>query len=177
MPKHLQLFEKFADIENKSRLSDKITKLLNTQIKNELESSQIYRAISCWLDDKGWIGAQKYFWKNAVEELTHMDKIYEFLFDRNVKSVVPSVGEVEKEFKDIREIVEISLDHEMKITSDWENISEAAISEADNTTYEFSQWFLKEQVEEEKRFRDILFKMNLEMPPYEIDELFEELVK
>lgn len=40
------MFKSFSDIKNKARLSDKILKMLNEQIKNELESSQIYRAIS-----------------------------------------------------------------------------------------------------------------------------------
>jgi ferritin len=41
-----------------------------------------------------------------------------------------------------------------------------------NTTYEFSQWFIKEQVEEEEKFRNFIFKMNLDMPDYEIDDMF-----
>jgi len=177
MIKHVKLFESFSGIENKSRLSDKVTKLLNEQIKNELESSQIYRAMSCWLDEKGWIGAQKYFFNSAKEELKHMDKLYEYIFDRNAKAKTPNVGDVETDFKDIREIIEKSLDHEMNVTKNWEDIAEAALSSGDNTTYEFSQWYLKEQVEEESKFRDILFKLNLDMPKYELDELFEDLME
>ena len=65
----------------------------------------------------------------------------------------------------------------MNVTKNWEDIAEAALSSGDNTTYEFSQWYLKEQVEEESKFRDILFKLNLDMPKYELDELFEDLME
>ena len=164
-------------IENDTRLTDKIVNILNEQIKNELQSSQIYRGMSCWSDDKGWIGASKYFWKASLEELTHMDKIYQYLFDRNCLSKVPTCVEVKQDFKDIRDTVEKSLEHEIEITKNWNDISEQSKKEEDNTTYEFAQWFLTEQIEDEEKFRNILFKMNLDMPKYEIDKLFEDLLK
>lgn len=162
-------------LENKPRLSEAILSLLNTQIKNELQSSQIYKGVSCWLDDNGWIGASKYYFKSAAEELTHMDKIYQYLFDRNCKAVVPTCDEVKQDFKDIREIVEFSLEHEMEVSKQWEEISKKAKEENDSTTHEMAEWFLKEQVEEEEKFRNILFKMNLDMPKWKVDELFEQI--
>lgn len=170
-------FSLFEGLEDKGRLSEELTDILNKQVKNELESSQVYRGMSCWLDDKGWIDASKYFFKSADEELDHMRKIYEFLFDRNVLAKVPSTDDVKQEYDSIRNVVEESLQHEMDVTAQWEDISELAKKEDDNTTYEFCQWFLKEQIEEESKFRDILFKMNLDMPKYEIDELFKDLME
>jgi len=164
-------------IEQVGRLSDTLTAILNTQIKNELMSSQIYMGMTCWLDDKGLIGASKYFFKTAKEELNHMNKIYEYLFDRNVIALVPSTELVQQVFNDIRDVVNKSLEHEILVTSNWNDISNMAKNEGDNTTYEFAQWFLKEQIEEENKFRDILFKMDLHMPQWKIDELFEELIE
>lgn len=162
-------------IEQVGRLSDDITAILNAQIKNELMSSQLYLGMTCFLDDKGWIGASKYYFKTAKEELNHMNKIYDYLFDRNVKAVVPTTDEVKQEFAGIREILESSLEHEIEVTKNWNDISEKAKAEGDNTTYEFAQWFLTEQVEEENKFREILFKLGLDMPDWKIDELFEAL--
>lgn len=105
-----------------------------------------------------------------------MKKIYQYLFDRNVLAKVPTLDEVQQEFTDIREIVELSLEHEIQVTKNWDNISNLSKAQGDNTTYEFAQWFLKEQIEEEDKFRDILFKLNLEMPKWKVDELFEELM-
>lgn len=166
---------KSGAIAQVGRLSDEITAILNTQIKNELMSSQLYLGMTCFLDDKGWIGASKYYFKTAKEELNHMNKIYDYLFDRNVKAVVPTTDEVKQEFAGIREILESSLEHEIEVTKNWNDISEKAKAEGDNTTYEFAQWFLAEQVEEENKFREILFKLDLDMPDWKIDELFEAL--
>jgi ferritin len=165
-----------GNLEQKGRISDSMCEILNTQIKNELQSSQIYKGMSCWLDDKGWIGASKYFFKASSEELAHMDKTYQYLFDRNMVAKVPVCEAVKQEFKDIREVVEASLQHEIDVTKNWEDISNKAKEEGDNTTYEFAQFFLKEQVEEEEKFRKILFKMDLDMPKWELDELFEDLL-
>ena len=162
-------------IEQMPRLSQTIADILNAQIKNELVSSQIYRGMSAWLDNKGWMGASKYYFKTGGEELVHMDKIYQFIFDRNAKVIVPGCEMVKQEFTDIRNLVEESLQHEMQVTKQWESISQLAKAEGDNTTYQFAQWFLNEQIEEEAKFRDLLFKFDLDMPNWKIDELFENL--
>lgn len=162
------------NIEQQSRLSATILAILNNQIKNELQSSQIYRAMSCWLDDKGWIDASKYYFKSASEELNHMNKIYEFIFSRNSLAIVPNTDQVKQSFTDIRNIVEESLQHEIQVSLEWEAICNLAKQEGDNSTYEFAQWFVKEQIEEEEKFRNILFKFNLDMPQWKCDELFAE---
>src|SRR5574343_1083891 len=162
-------------IQQEERLSKTITDVLNAQIKNEAMSSQIYLGMTCWLDDTGWIGASKYYFKTAQEELAHMNKIYKYMFDRNVKPVVPEIGSVTQVFENIREVLELSLTHEMTVTEQWNNITKLAKDAKDNNTYEFAQWFLKEQVEEEEKFRNILFKLDLDMPKWKTDELFEGL--
>ena len=83
--------------------------------------------------------------------------------------------DIKQSFKSIREVLEDSLEHEIKVTKNTEAISELAKREGDNTTYEFAQGFLKEQVEEEK-FRNLLFKLDLNMPDWKTDELFESLL-
>ncbi len=162
-------------LEDVKRLSNNILNLLNTQIKNELQSSQIYRGMSAQADDNGQIGASKYYFKTGGEELVHMDKIYKFIFDRNASVIVPATESVKQNFTDIKEVVTESLNHEMLVTKQQENISQTAKQEGDNTTYHFAQQFLSEQIEEEAKFRDILFKINLNMPNQKIDELFESL--
>ena len=163
--------ERIVDV---TRLSESVLAILNDQIKNELHSSQIYRGMSCWLNDAKWPAGTKLFFKYADEELTHMSKIYEYIFDRNCTAVVALCEPVKSDFADIREVVEASLEHEIEVTNNWEGIATLAKEEGDNTTYEFAQWFLKEQVEEEDKFRTILEKMDLDMPKYEIDKLFAE---
>ncbi len=90
---------------------------------------------------------------------------------------MPKCDEVNQKFKGIRDVIEQSLEHEIGVTRNWEAISEAAKKGGDNTTYEFAQFFLKEQIEEEEKFRNLLFKLDLDMPDWKTDELFEDLTK
>jgi ferritin len=154
---------------DEERLDKSVIEILNKQIKNELNSSQMYRAMSCWLDDQKWPASTKTFFKYADEELTHMSKIYQYLFDRNCKVTVPTCDEQKDDFKDIHELVEAALQHEIDVTKNWEDISELAKDKKDNTTHEFAEWFLKEQIEEEDKMRTIIEKMDLDMPKYEVD--------
>jgi len=163
-------------VEQKPRLSKAITGILNKQIENELYSSQIYRSFSAWLDDEGWIGGSELFFKYADEELGHMSKVYKYLYEKNARALVPNVKNVPQEFNDIRDLVEKALEHEMKVTKNWNDIANKAKSEDDNDTYSFALGFVNEQREEEEKMRNILFSMDLDMPKWKIDEMFKNLL-
>lgn len=163
-------------IEQKSRLSKSITSILNKQIENELYSSQIYRSFSAWLDDKGWIGGSELFFKYADEELGHMSKIYTYLYEKNSRAIVPNVKNVPQDFSDVRDLVEKALEHEMKVTKNWNEIANKAKGEDDNDTYSFALGYVNEQREEEEKIRNILFSMDLDMPKWKIDEMFKKLL-
>lgn len=163
-------------VEQKPRLSKSITSILNKQIENELYSSQIYRSFSAWLDDEGWIGGSELFFKYADEELGHMSKVYKYLYEKNARALVPNVKNVPQEFKDIRDLVEKALEHEMKVTKNWNDIANKAKAEDDNDTYSFALGFVNEQREEEEKMRNILFSMDLDMPKWKIDEMFKNLL-
>ena len=163
-------------IEQKARLSKGIASILNKQIENELYSSQIYSAFSAWLDDEGWIGGSELFFKYADEELGHMSKIYKYLYEKNARAIVPNVKNVPVNFENIRDVVVKALEHEMRVTKNWNDIANKAKGEDDNDTYSFALGYVNEQREEEEKIRNILFSMDLDMPKWKIDELFKNLL-
>ena len=163
-------------IEQKARLSKGIASILNKQIENELYSSQIYRAFSAWLDDEGWIGGSELFFKYADEELGHMSKIYKYLYEKNARAIVPNVKNVPVNFENIRDVVVKALEHEMRVTKNWNDIANKAKGEDDNDTYSFALGYVNEQREEEEKIRNILFSMDLDMPKWKIDEMFKKLL-
>lgn len=163
-------------IEHEPRLIPAITEILNAQIANELNSSQIYRSMSAWLDDKGWIGGSALFFKYAEEELAHMTKIYKYLYEKNCRAIVPACAAPAIDYAGVRELTEAGLQHEIQVTTNWTNIANLAKENNDHDTFSFAMAFVNEQREEEEKLRNILFKMDLEMPNYELDELFADLV-
>lgn len=187
--KHFKSFEQFIAesedkksaevneaIEHEARLIPAITEILNKQIANELESSQIYRSMSAWLDDKGWIGGSALFFKYADEELAHMSSIYKYIYEKNCRAIVPPCNPVPIDYPGVREVAEAALAHEMKVTADWTAIANLAKDNNDHDTYTLAMKFVNEQREEEEKMRNILFKMDLEMPNWKIDELFSDLL-
>lgn len=178
--KHIKTFNEFVNestIEQAARLIPAINEILNTQIANELNSSQIYRSMSAWLDNEGWIGGSALFFQYAEEELTHMTKIYKYLYEKNCRAIVPACAAPAIEYMGIRELVEAALQHEFEVTTNWTNIASLAKENNDHDTYSLAITFVNEQREEEEKLRNILFKMDLDTPKWRLDELFTEITK
>ncbi len=163
-------------VERIPRIKSPVLSVLNEQIKNELYSSQLYRSMASCLDDKGWNNAAKLFFKYADEELTHMRKFYQYIYDRNCKAIVPACEQPPLEFPTINDILNKSLEHEILVSTQCENIARIACENNDKTTVTFMQWFENEQIEEENKFRDLIDLVNLGIPYYELEERFEEML-
>jgi ferritin len=156
-------------IEKQPQIIGEVLSLLNQQIINELYSSQLYYSISALADDKGYTNMSELFQKYAKEELTHMDKIYSYVFDRNSRAITGQPNVTPIEYKSIRDVYEFTLNHEIGVTKNWNNISIAAEKSGDHNTHFFSQWFINEQVEEEVKARDILFLLNTGTPEWYLE--------
>lgn len=133
------------------RISDKLEKLIQEQIANEENSSRLYRSMSEWLEYNGWFGAAKLFKKYSEEEMTHMHKFMDYLQDRDCLPFVPSLIEQPKAFKGIKDIIDLTYNHEIKITTWITDIALAALNEKDLVCYQFLNPLISEQCEEEKK--------------------------
>ncbi len=164
-------------IEFKPRLNQKIIDLLNTQIGNELFNSHFYKGIAAWCSNGPWSNGYEYFMKRGAEEQEHANKIIEYLDEKNCKINIPTVEAPCLSYIDIRDIAIKGLEKEIATTCEWELIASTAKELGDNTTYLYSDWFLNEQISEEVEGRELLYKLDLGMPNWKIEEYFEELNK
>lgn len=169
LKKSLENSMKVQRIESAPQLCSEVASILNTQITNEHQSAQIYFAISAFLDDRGWNNAGKLFLKYGHEEMTHMKKIQEYMYDRNNKVVIQPITSVQSDYVDIRGALSAALQHEIQVTQNWNDIACIAREHGDYTTMHFAKWFLDEQIEEEDKFRSLLSLINLGMPNWELD--------
>lgn len=159
-------------IERKPRLTPAMTTLLNTQIMNELYSANLYKQLSAWLDDNNWSNGAKLFLKYGNEEVVHADTVISYMYDMNCKVDVAAIPKATVAAKAIRDILNASLQHEIVVTEQWRGIAKQAMTEGDFTTLTIAQEFMKEQVEEETKFRNYLFLLNLKMFEYKLDMEF-----
>ena len=161
-------------LDKQPRLSTEIQSLINKQIMNEMYSCNLYKQLSAWLDDNNWTAGSKLFLKYGNEETTHADKAINYMYDRNCRVDIQAIEKPVINVKNIRDVLTASLEHEIAVTNQWRAIAAAAFKEADFTTFGFAQWYINEQIEEEVKFRDFLFLLNLGMPDYFIEGKFEE---
>ena len=60
-------------------LSKEIESALNTQVRIEAESSQVYLAMAIWAEVKGLEGISNFMYDQSDEEREHMLKLVKFI--------------------------------------------------------------------------------------------------
>jgi ferritin len=142
------------------RLSPKLVQLLNKQIKNELDSSRLYRAVGEWCDYEGYFASAKLFKKYGEEEIIHQDKIYSYLQDRDYLPETPMADAQKRDYGSLKEVYQMGLEHEDVVESQWKAIYKQCEEDKDYTSCAWSQWFLLEQIEEVSKFISLLDKLD-----------------
>ncbi len=130
--------------------------LLNKQIIQEAEASASYLAMASWCDQNGLNGSAKLLYAQSEEEREHQMKIFHFINDNGGAAYSPEVKNITHEFNSLREIYETALEQEIAVTKSIHGIVKKCREKADYRTESFLQWFINEQMEEEKKMRDIL---------------------
>lgn len=142
-------------------LSNKVSSALNTQIVMEAFSSQYYLAMASWAETQGLNGVSAFLYIHADEERMHMLKLIKFVNERGGHGVVPALKQPPTTYKSVKAVFEEILKHEMKVTSEINNLVDITLKEKDYTTHNFLQWYVSEQIEEEALARQIVDKLKL----------------
>jgi ferritin len=137
-------------------LSPKLQGALNDQINAELGSAYTYLAMAAYLEASNLTGSALWMRRQAREEITHAMKIFDFVNDRDGRVVLKTIPEPQAEFSTTDEIWELSLKQEQTVSARIHALYALAAQEKDYATQTMLQWFVAEQVEEEKTVRTIL---------------------
>jgi len=143
------------------KLSTNTEKALNEQVELEAASSQYYLAMASWADVQGYNGIAQFLFRHSDEERIHMLKLLTFINDRGGFGIVPALKQPPLEFKNIHDIFEQVLSHEILVSTEINKLVDLCLQEKDYTTHTFLQWYVSEQIEEEKMASKILDKLKL----------------
>ena len=161
------------------KISKKMTKALHDQIAMEAYASNYYTSMASWCELTGYEGSAEMLYQQADEERTHMLKIIRYLNEIGIPGIVPAVKQPPTSFKTLESTFKIALKNEQAVTLSFNKMVDLAQKEKDHSTFGFLQWFVNEQVEEEKKFETILQKFDLlgrdKIAIYEIDKLIRGL--
>lgn len=134
---------------------------INEQIKMELTASQSYLAMSAYCEAINLPGFAHWLRIQSEEERAHALKLYDFLHDRGGRVVLQALPQPEAEFDSVLDVFQTTLEHERKVTASIYRIYELAQKESDPPTQVLMQWFINEQVEEEKNATTIIEQLKL----------------
>ncbi|MEM1059992.1 MAG: ferritin [Verrucomicrobiota bacterium] len=143
------------------KISAKLEELINLQIQLEFESRYAYLAMSAWFETTPFQGFAFWMRSQASEENFHGMKFFDYLVDRFGTVKLMPIGEPTLTFGSPLDAFRASLAHEQKVTKSINDLYTAATDEKDYATLEFLNWFLKEQVEEEKSVQDVIDELEL----------------
>lgn len=135
---------------------ENVVKLLNEQIANEQESSQIYLAMSAWFDKTPYKGFAAKYRASALEEHAHAMKFFDFLCDRDAPVTIPALPAPAANYDSILAAAKNALAQERKVSGQIRRIYDTARDVGDFETAEFIHFFLAEQVKEEKAAKDFM---------------------
>ena len=136
--------------------SKRVMELMNDQIKHELYSAYLYLSMSAYFEGESLPGFAHWMRLQAAEEQEHAMKFYDFIYERGGRVVLQAIDQPPAEFESLREVFKQTLEHEKKVTGLIEAIYAAAVEDKDYASQTFLNWFIDEQVEEEKNATDLL---------------------
>ena len=123
---------------------------LNEQIKHEFYSSHVYLSVSAYCETAGLPGFAHWFRIQADEEHEHAMKIYDFVLDRGAQPRLLAIDAPPTDFGSPLQIAEKTLEQEQRVTGLIHSLYDLAVKEGDQPAQVMLQWFVTEQVEEEK---------------------------
>jgi ferritin len=139
-----------------------IQEALNKQVQMEAESSQAYLAMASWAEiQPGLEGVSNFFYKQSDEERIHMLKLIRFINERGGFAVVPALPQPIITFKSIKNVFDEFLNHELAVSNSINELVHLSLSEKDYATHNFLQWYVNEQIEEERTARILNDKLEL----------------
>jgi ferritin len=137
-------------------INKKIEDAINQQIANEAYASSSYLSMASWCEITGLRGAAAFFYQQSDEERVHMLKMFKYINEAGGHSIVPVIKEPPATYKSIDAAFEIALKQEQEVTKQINKLVDLSLETKDYASFHFLQWFVEEQLEEERLFRTIL---------------------
>lgn len=143
-------------------ISQAIQEALNKQVLMEAESSQAYLAMASWAEiQPGLEGVTEFFYQQSDEERMHMLKLIRFINERGGFAAVPPLSQPMVTFPSLKKLFEEFLKHELQVSDSINDLVHLSLTEKDYATHNFLQWYVNEQIEEERTARTLNDKLEL----------------
>jgi ferritin len=137
-------------------LSPAMQDAMNQQIQSELESAYLYLSMATFFSPKNLGGFAHWMRAQAQEEVTHAMKLIDHVEDRGARVVLGALAQPRIEFTSALEAFEFASAHEREVSTKIQSLCDLAAKERDYASQALLQWFITEQVEEERSASQIV---------------------
>src|SRR5580704_15464464 len=144
-----------------NRLSESLRKALNDQMTKEASASQVYLSYASWADSEGYAGIANFLFRHAAEERNHMMKVLEYILERGAKVKVTAIPAPDSDPENVSDCFDKVFKSEVDNTTAIYKLVKMSLDEQDWATWNFMQWFVKEQIEEETLAMGLLSKIKI----------------
>jgi len=134
---------------------------INDQINKELFSSYLYLSMAAYFENKNLVGFAHWMRIQEAEEREHAMKFYDFILERGGQVVLKTIEAPAIPWNSNLELFREVAEHEAKVTASINALYELALAEKDYPAQVMLQWFIHEQVEEEKNAAEIVANLEL----------------
>jgi ferritin len=131
------------------------------QIGAEFSASFSYLAMAGWCEYRQFTGAGRWFRLQSAEEHGHGTRLFNFVLARNHPVALPAIDQPRSVFASLPEVFEQALVQEETVSRQIDTLYELAFHEKMFAAMAELQWFITEQVEEEKTVREIVAKLRM----------------
>ena len=143
-------------IETKETNESSCEAMLNEQVNHELVNFLKYQFIQNWCDNNGFFKAASFFEQQSLDERNHSLLILHFIQDRNYKFSGYKLEDVNFEIKGLIDVINIALETERGTTKKLAAIRKHSIEEGEMLVESLMLDMLKEQIEEEALYLDLI---------------------
>ena len=142
-------------------MKKKIIKALNDQLNAEFFSAYLYFSMAAYFNDTNLSGFAHWMRLQVQEERMHCQKLADFISERRGRVVLESIKKPQHTWESPLNAIENAFEHERMISRKINDLVTLSLEENDNATYNFLQWFVSEQVEEESAVNAIVQNLKL----------------
>jgi ferritin len=142
-------------------LSQVVVDAINSQINSELNAHYSYLAMSAYCERTNFVGAARWLRMQSREEYQHAMRLFDFLLAKNANIRLQSLKEPRANYASLLDVFETAYKQEQDVSTQINSLYETAFKEKAYDTAVQTEWFVNEQVEEEKTMREIVGKLQL----------------
>ncbi|HEY0873926.1 MAG TPA: ferritin [Vicinamibacterales bacterium] len=142
-------------------MNPRVHEAINRQINSELSASYSYLAMSAYCECQKFTGAARWLRLQSQEEHMHAMKLFDFVLARDRSVELLAIEQPKSDFDSVASVFERALEQEQEVSRQIDALYEIAFNEKAFSAVAELQWFLTEQVEEEKTAREIVAKFKL----------------